>query len=125
MSVLKVLSVFVVALCLAACSQATKNSAELSQGGGAAKAVATEEAAAVNVEQEIARITEKLKTEPTVKGWLLVGDAHMHLKKYNDAVEAYREAYILSNYANEPRSKLKRAMYFSSLEPGNTDLDKQ
>jgi len=125
MSVLKVLSVFVIALCFAACSQATKNSMESSQEGGVAKAALTKEAEAVEVEQQIVRITEKLKDKPTVKGWMLVGDAQMHLKKYTDAVESYREAYILSDFAKEPRSKLKRALYFSTMEPKKTDLDSQ
>ncbi|MEH6504610.1 MAG: hypothetical protein V7682_11980 [Cycloclasticus sp.] len=68
-----------------------------------------------DVEAQIERIVEKMKTEPEVKGWLLIGDAYMHLKRYNDAVWAYKEGYMLSNYAAEPRSKLREAMYHSGL----------
>ncbi|MDX2425149.1 MAG: hypothetical protein QNK15_02735 [Cycloclasticus sp.] len=70
---------------------------------------------ATDVEAQIERIVEKMKTEPEVKGWLLIGNAYMHLKRYNDAVWAYKEAYMLSNYAAEPRSKLREAMYHAGL----------
>lgn len=68
-----------------------------------------------DIETQIKRIEKKMKTKPDVKGWLLIGDAKMHLKQYDDAVWAYREAYVLSNYADEARSKLKRAMYHAGL----------
>ncbi|HIF51322.1 MAG TPA: hypothetical protein EYQ42_07355 [Thiotrichaceae bacterium] len=64
------------------------------------------------VEAHIKRIEEKLKSEPKVEGWVLVGDANMHLKKYEAAARAYQEAYILSEYSRETRNKLKRALYF-------------
>ena len=118
MSVFKGVSVFVLSLMMLACANVT------TEPVGAAQAVVTpmdEERA--NIEQQIARITEKLKDKPTVKGWVLVGDGQMHLKKYDDAVWAYREAYILSKYADGPRRKLKRAMYLSSLELNNQNSD--
>jgi len=120
MSALKGLVVCLLGLLMVACASTKAEQVATTQ---AVMSPADMERA--SVELEIARITKKLKDEPTVKGWVLVGDAQMHLKKYNEAVEAYREAYILSNYASLPRRKLKRAMYFSSLEPSNTDLDKQ
>ncbi|AGS39056.1 MAG: cytochrome c-type biogenesis protein CcmH/NrfG [Cycloclasticus pugetii] len=112
MSILKVLSVFVIALWLAACGHATKNGVEPTQEGLATKTLSAEEA---EVEQQVARISEKLKDEPTVKGWLLVGDGNMYLKRYDEAVSAYREAYILSDYADEPKRKLKRAMFLATI----------
>lgn len=71
------------------------------------------------IDLEIRRIEEKLKTNPTVKGWILVGDAHMHLKRYKEAAGAYNDAYMLSGLAPEPRKKLKRAMYYVGLEKAN------
>ncbi|MEO1888754.1 MAG: hypothetical protein ABGX33_02405 [Cycloclasticus sp.] len=71
------------------------------------------------IDIEIRRIEDKLKTNPTVKGWMLVGDAQMHLKKYNEAVWAYREAYMLSKFADGPRRKLRRAVALAGLEPEN------
>lgn len=68
-----------------------------------------------DVEAQIERIVEKMKTEPDVKGWLLIGNAYMHLKRYNDAVWAYKEAYVLSNYAAETKRKLGLAMYHAGL----------
>ena len=118
MSVFKGVSVFVLSLMMLACANVTTEQVDATQA--VIKQVDEERA---NVEQQIARVTEKLKDKPTVQGWLLVGDAQMHLKKYNDAVLAYREAYLLSEYADGPRRKLKRAMYFSSLEPKNLDID--
>jgi cytochrome c-type biogenesis protein CcmH/NrfG len=71
------------------------------------------------IDAEIRRIEEKLKTNPTVKGWILVGDAHMHLKRYKEAAGAYNDAYMLSGQAPEPRKKLKNAMYYVGLEKAN------
>ncbi len=71
------------------------------------------------IDAEIRRIEEKLKTNPTVKGWTLVGDAHMHLKRYKEAAGAYNDAYMLSGQAPEPRKKLKNAMYYVGLEKAN------
>lgn len=119
MSVLKGVGVFILALLMVACASVTTESVDATQA--VIKPVVDDERA--NIEQQIARITEKLKDKPTVKGWVLVGDGHMHLKKYDDAVWAYREAYILSKYADGPRRKLKRAMYFSSLELNNQNSD--
>lgn len=67
------------------------------------------------VEQQIARIENKLETEPKAEGWMLIGDAYMHLKRYTDAVEAYREAYIISDYAKDSREKLKYALYLARM----------
>ena len=120
MGVLKGLGVFFLGLLMVACA-----TVKTEQVGAKQVVMSPADIEKASVEQEIARITEKLKDKPTVKGWLLVGDAQMHLKKYTDAVESYREAYILSNYANEPRSKLKRAMYFSTMQPKKTDVDDQ
>lgn len=71
------------------------------------------------IDIQIRRIEEKLKTNPTVKGWMLVGDAHMHLKRYKEAAGAYNDAYMLSGLAPEPRKKLKNAMYYVGLEKAN------
>ena len=99
-------------LALAACSQPllTKSSDTT-----AALQKTTSVSENAEIEAQIKRIEEKMKTEPDVKGWLLIGDAKMHLKQYDDAVWAYREAYVLSNYADEARSKLKQAMYQAGL----------
>ena len=64
------------------------------------------------IKMHIKRIEEKLKSEPKVEGWVLVGDANMHLKKYEAAARAYQEAYVLSDYSRETRNKLKNALYF-------------
>jgi len=68
------------------------------------------------IEQQIKRIEEKLKTEPKVEGWVLVGDAYMHLERYSEAVNAYQNAYLLSDYSKDVRAKLKRALYQAGLE---------
>jgi len=115
MDVLKGLGVFFLGLLMVACASVKTEQAVMSPA----------DIEKASIEQEIARITEKLKDKPSVKGWMLVGDAQMHLKKYTDAVDSYREAYILSDFAKEPRSKIKRALYFSSMEPKKTDLDGQ
>ena len=67
------------------------------------------------IEEEIQRIRNLLRDKPTVKGWLIIGDANMHLKMYTEAASAYKEAYVLSEYSPETREKLKRAMYFVGL----------
>jgi cytochrome c-type biogenesis protein CcmH/NrfG len=82
-------------------------------------ALTPSEQEAAKVEKQIARIEEKLKANPTVRGWILVGDAQMHLKKYNEAVWAYREAYMLSKFADGPRRKLRRAVALAGFEPEN------
>ena len=69
------------------------------------------------VEAHIKRIEEKMQQAPDVKGWLLIGDAYMHLKRYDDAVIAYKEAYMLSDYADGPKQKMKTAMYYSVKTP--------
>ena len=71
------------------------------------------------IDIEIRRIEDKLKTNPTVKGWMLVGDANMHLKRYKQAAGAYNDAYMLSGLAAAPRKKLKNAMYYVGLEKAN------
>lgn len=68
------------------------------------------------IEDQIKRIEEKLETEPKVEGWVLVGDAYMHLKRYSAAVNAYQNAYLLSEESKEVKSKLKRALYHAGLE---------
>jgi cytochrome c-type biogenesis protein CcmH/NrfG len=68
------------------------------------------------VDLEIQRIEGLMKTKPTVKGWMLIGDAHMHFKRYKEAAGAYNDAYMLSERAAEPRKKLKNAMYYVGLE---------
>ena len=68
------------------------------------------------IEQQIWRIEEKLETEPKVEGWVLVGDAYMHLQRYSEAVNAYQNAYLLSEESKEVKSKLKRALYHAGLE---------
>ncbi|PHS73677.1 MAG: hypothetical protein COB22_00255 [Cycloclasticus sp.] len=73
----------------------------------------------MQIDAEIRRIEEKLKTKPTVKGWMLVGDAHMYLKRYKEAAGAYNDAYMLSGQAAAPRKKLKNAMYYVGLEKAN------
>jgi cytochrome c-type biogenesis protein CcmH/NrfG len=45
-----------------------------------------------------------------------VGDAYMHLRYYSDAVNAYQNAYLLSNGAKEVKSKLKDALYYAGLK---------
>lgn len=72
------------------------------------------------IDKQIQRIEGKLKTNPTVKGWMLVGDAHMHLKRYKEAAGAFNEAYMLSDLGAEPRKKLKNAMYYVGLEKSDT-----
>jgi len=62
------------------------------------------------IEAQIIRIKEKLKTEPKAKGWILIGDAYMYLKRYDEAVSAYGEAYKLEE-THEIRNKLKAALY--------------
>ncbi len=73
------------------------------------------------IKKQIKRIEEKLKSEPKVEGWVLVGDANMHLKKYEAAARAYQEAYVLSDYSRETRNKLKKALYF--VNAGVEELD--
>jgi len=68
------------------------------------------------IEDQIKRIEEKLETEPKVEGWVLVGDAYMHLKRYSAAVNAYQNAYLLSEESKEVKSKLKRALCHAGLE---------
>jgi cytochrome c-type biogenesis protein CcmH/NrfG len=65
------------------------------------------------VEAQILRIRKLLETEPKAKGWVIIGDASMSLEKYNDAVLAYQEAYILDG-SPEIRKKLKRAIYLDN-----------
>ena len=48
-----------------------------------------------------------------------MGNAQMYLKRYNEAVWAYREAYILSDFANGPKYKLREAIKRAGLEPEN------
>ncbi len=73
------------------------------------------------VEAQIKRIEEKLRSEPKVEGWILVGDANMHLKKYDAAAKAYKEAYILSGYSRETRNKLKNALYY--VQSGKEEVE--
>lgn len=73
------------------------------------------------IEQHIKRIEEKLKTEPKVEGWVLVGDAYMHLERYSEAVKAYQNAYLLSEDSSDVRAKLKRALYHAGLEASGGD----
>jgi cytochrome c-type biogenesis protein CcmH/NrfG len=89
-----------------------------------AKTRATEEASAVKnasvseiheVEQQIKRIEEKLRTEPKVEGWVLVGNAYIYLKRYNEAVTAYQNAYLLDDTRKDVRDKLKNALYRAGL----------
>jgi cytochrome c-type biogenesis protein CcmH/NrfG len=68
------------------------------------------------IEQQIKRIEEKLETEPKVEGWVLVGDAYMHLKRYSEAVNAYQNAYLLSEEPKDVKAKLKRALYHAGQE---------
>lgn len=68
------------------------------------------------IEAQIKRIEKKLESEPKVEGWVLVGDAYMHLRYYSDAVNAYQKAYLLSNGAKEVKSKLKDALYYAGLK---------
>lgn len=64
------------------------------------------------VEAEISRITAKLETQPTIKGWNLVGDAYMHLKQYEKAVDAYRQAHEIAGFEDvATKSKLRTALY--------------
>ncbi len=69
------------------------------------------------VEAHIKRIEDKMDQAPDVKGWLVIGDAYMHLKRYDEAVIAYKEAYMLSDFAEGPKQKMKTAMYFSVKTP--------
>jgi cytochrome c-type biogenesis protein CcmH/NrfG len=71
------------------------------------------------IEIEIQRIENLLKTKPTVRGWVLVGDANMQLKRYTQAASAYKDAYVLSDYSTETREKLKSAMYYLGLSNEN------
>ena len=121
MKFLKLFGIFTLALLTAACANVATSTAdaEVVKAPSSSNVLSSPDAKTAKVEQQIERIMEKLKEQPTVKGWMLVGDANMHLKRYNDAVWAYREAYLLSDYASGPRSKLRRAMYFSGLEPEN------
>lgn len=120
MSVFKGVSVFVLSLMMLACANVATEQVDATEG-----VIAPVDEERARVEQQIARISEKLKDNPTVKGWVLVGDANMHLKQYNEAVWAYREAYMLSDYAAGPRKKLRRAMYFSGLEPENQQYEEK
>ncbi len=121
MNILKLSGIFALALLMSACA----NVATTAVGAGVVKAeessnsLSSQDKETAKIEQHIERIMEKLKDEPTVKGWVLVGDANMHLKRYNEAVWAYREAYLLSDFASGPRSKLRRAIYLAGLEPEN------
>jgi cytochrome c-type biogenesis protein CcmH/NrfG len=90
---------------------------EVVEKAGVKPAVKLSKVAQIN--QEIQRIEAIMKTKPTVKGWMLIGDAHMHLKRYKEAAGAYNDAYMLSGQAAEPRKKLKNAMYYVGLEKAN------
>jgi len=68
------------------------------------------------IEQQIQRIENKLKTEPKVEGWVLLGGAYMHLERFREAVGAYQNAYLISNYDDEIRSRLEHALYRAGLE---------
>jgi len=64
------------------------------------------------VEAQIERIKEKLATKPTVKGWVLVGDGLMHLARYEEAIQAYQEAHVLSDFKDaESKKKMKKAIF--------------
>jgi len=67
------------------------------------------------IEQQIKRIEEKMKTEPRLEGWMLLGGAYMHLERYREAVGAYQNAYLVSNYDEEVRSRLEFALYKAGL----------
>jgi len=67
------------------------------------------------VEQQIKRIEEKLKTEPKLEGWILLGGAYLHLERFREAVGAYQNAYLISGYDEEVRSKLEYALYRAGL----------
>lgn len=124
MGALKGLSVFVLALGLVACATFYTDEKEAKQEQVTKASASTDEITA-EVERQIVRIKEKLKETPTVKGWILVGDAQMHLKRYDEAVRAYQEAYLLSDGNDGPRKKLRRAMYFSGLELSNQHSEKK
>lgn len=68
------------------------------------------------IERQIKRIEAKLKTEPKEKGWVIVGDAYMYLKRYNEAVSAYQNAYLLSEDSKDVRAKIKRALNHAQVE---------
>jgi len=71
---------------------------------------------AQEIREQIKRIEQKLETEPKAEGWVLIGDAHMHLQAYREAVEAYQNAYLLSDDNEQVRSKLKRALYQAGMD---------
>ena len=70
------------------------------------------------IESEIKRIEDKLKSEPKAAGWILIGDAKMYLRRYSEAATAYQNAYVLSGDETTARSKLKRALYLVGAEQG-------
>jgi len=121
MNILKLSGIFALALLVAACANVTTTTTDsgVVKAEESSNALSPQDKEIAKIEQHIARIMEKLKDEPTVKGWVLVGDANMHLKRYNEAVWAYREAYLMSDFASGPRNKLRRAIYLAGLEPEN------
>jgi cytochrome c-type biogenesis protein CcmH/NrfG len=78
-------------------------------------------AARAEIEKEIKRIEGLVKAKPTVRGWLLIGDAYMQLKKHKEAAGAYNDAYFLSDSDPKIRDKVRKALYVAFLEKEGGD----
>ena len=73
------------------------------------------------IEKEIKRVEGLVKAKPTVRGWLLIGDAYMQLKKHKEAAGAYNDAYFLSDNDPKIRAKIKKALHIAFLEKEGGD----
>mgnify|MGYP002700762224 CR=1 FL=1 len=73
------------------------------------------------IEKEIKRIEGLVKAKPTVRGWLLIGDAYMQLKKHKEAAGAYNDAYFLSDDDPKIRAKVRKALHIAFLEKEGGD----
>ena len=115
MTITKRLSVFGLTVLLTACASVSTNEKKATEGE-VSKAVAPVDARTIEIEQQIVRIEKKLKDKPTSQGWILVGDANIHLQRYDEAIRAYQQAYLLSEGDLDIRRKLRRAIYLSAKE---------
>lgn len=115
MTITKKLSVFGLTVLLAACASLSTDEKKATERE-VSKAVTPADARTIEIEQQIVRIEKRLKDKPTSQGWILVGDANIYLQRYEEAIRAYQQAYLLSEGDLGIRKKLRRAIYLSAKE---------
>ncbi|MGB1540862.1 MAG: tetratricopeptide repeat protein [Cycloclasticus sp.] len=119
MTITKKLSVFGLTVLLAACASLSTDEKKATERE-VSKAVTPADARTIEIEQQIVRIEKRLKDKPTSQGWILVGDANIYLQRYEEAIRAYQQAYLLSEGDLGIRKKLRRAIYLSATESRST-----